>query len=168
MVTIKKKIIIILMIVISVFSIASLSMPLLKGSTALFYDSGRIDAFKYFSKCLIENFNPWIGIGTASSSYWGPACQIKYNYAVDHWMPWLHSDYLLFFFENGIIGLIIYLTTICYLISMAYKAQKPYLFSAFIGYLGCMLFNYPLHFPVHVFLGCLIVREIFNDKFVNL
>lgn len=128
----------------------------------LFDSAERFNAYRLFMKTWADLPNPMIYFGTGPGTFMvlGPEIQIKNKFMVNdrHIFLWtaMHCDYLQVLFETGIIGLGLF----CLL---GYRALKyhyencVYKFSATLGYLGMMLFNYPLRYYLTLSLGVVLL-----------
>lgn len=78
---------------------------------------------------------------------------------MDFWL-WLHSDWAQCLFELGVIGFCLYLILSVYCVKRSWRIPGGY-FAATLGFLAMMLFNYPMHLPIHAFLGAFLVWVCF-------
>jgi hypothetical protein len=69
---------------------------------------------------------------------------------------WFHSDWFQSFFEMGVVGFLAYLSLFMKCVWESWK--RDYLLSASVIAWGAMaVFNFPVHLPVHAFIGCSLV-----------
>lgn len=132
------------------------------------FDRG--DNYLFFWKEWRGRFNPLIGCGNGGFYIWGPLLtDLKTRFTdaffrnlyshlgvgvgdrvIDAW-AWLHSDIYQTLFELGVIGLILWALAVGSILKRLMK-NMIYLGGA-VAWLTCALFYYPVHFPLHLFLG---------------
>lgn len=83
------------------------------------------------------------------------------------WFFWLHNDWLQLTLEQGIVGLVCFLMAGIYLVWRTYRTHNHSTFLALLAYGACMVTNFPMHWPTHVFLGFILVRLSFTSIYVK-
>lgn len=68
---------------------------------------------------------------------------------------WAHSDWIQILFELGFVGLFAALACAWFTLRKAFR--RPWLFAACAGYAAAMMFNFPVHLPVHAFIGAALL-----------
>lgn len=104
------------------------------------------------------------GEGLGTFHIFGPFFQERYNHDVPHWNIFLHNDFLQTLFEVGIIGFLACINMLIFAIYKFIRRKEYLMLSCLIAWVGCALFNFPLHYPMHAFFGLLLICEAFNEK----
>lgn len=103
----------------------------------------------------------FVGTGLGSTEVLLPHIQYGEGHRGQHeWFLWMHNDWLQLLFEQGIIGLAVYLNAFFFALKASWK--NVYLSSALIGVAVCALGNYPARLPVHGFILMAIVVMCFR------
>lgn len=113
--------------------------------------SGRFWHWKMFMQWWWDNANIWIGAGSGSFNWLGPAIQGPSKEA----FLYMHNEYLQVLFEQGIIGFILLMAL--WLTSMWKVRKSAWLFGTFCAASVSMLTQFPLrYFASQVFIALLI------------
>jgi uncharacterized membrane protein len=162
--------------IVSVIAMALVSIPFY--SEKFLNDSGRFNTWKvttdYFfdpvapclkwakttdevTSCHKNYINPIFGAGSGSFQVLGPRSQLL-NGATGHDLfLFAHNEYLQIFFEQGAIGLVVFLA---FGLQVLWRARnRPWLFSSLATYAFIMLTQFPFRFFPSAFIGALLVRE---------
>ena len=142
---------------IGILGVAYILFP--KGNQfQLFDDSLRFGMYDHYLKSFFSGGNIWLGYGLSTFPYFGIESQLQHQYMVGSWAIWAHSDWLQTFMELGVIG------TTCMVIPLIVVLRRSlsdkYLCASIFGYMGCMCWNYPLHYPVHAIFGLWLVLHL--------
>lgn len=108
----------------------------------------------------------WIGQGPGTSAVFLPFLQQhaqgpEYKHAI---FLWFHSDWVQLLFEQGIVGLGVYL--VGFLTAVRHALRTSYLIAPLFGVAFCALGNFPVHWPVHAFtcMGIILMCFHFGRK----
>ena len=131
----------------------------------LIHDSQRFRFYQHTFDFYVNYIDKWFGVGTGLFNVFGKIIQAKYNYHVDsEIMVFVHNDYLEVLFVNGIVGLSLLLWSITVAIYKTIDRRDYALLSAMAGYLGAMLFDYPLRYPIHSIIGAYLLAHGMRDR----
>jgi hypothetical protein len=75
---------------------------------------------------------------------------------------WFHGDVLQLIFEQGALGAISFLVVAFFAVRAAQR--NVFTFSSLMAYLACTLGNYPVHLPLHAFLGFALFAMSFEGE----
>ncbi len=118
-----------------------------------FHSTGRFQAWRTIFDWWYSSGKILFGHGTGMGSV------VFYNAARSDMsfgpFYWAHNDYLQILFDNGVVGLASFLIALFYTLKKAF--DRPWLFASLSGYAATMLFNFPLHVPVHAIVGAALV-----------
>lgn len=123
--------------------------------------SDRFTAYRIFMAWLYRSKFLLFGTGLGSFSAFAPTVQIKSHFMMEMtrqgikgWFwPWLHSDFLQCFFEFGVVGGGLIVSTYLYCLMRNIKINRDAeLFSLGLGLGGCALLNYPCRYFSTAFL----------------
>ncbi len=95
----------------------------------------------------------------AAAVVFNNAMSIDRSFGAFHWA---HNDYLQILFDNGVSGLVAFLFAVFYTLRAAF--DRPWLFASLSGYAAMMLFNFPLHVPIHALTGAMLVALAYRPK----
>lgn len=133
--------------------------------TALHID--RWDIWASYLKWLDIYSNWWIGVGSNAFMAFGPSIQQWAKIEGDGHIMWLHNDWLQLLFENGIVGLILWINLSVIVLVKSFMDRNNVIFTALVAYLFAMLGNYPAQLFMFSLLGvgityCAIVNYRFR------
>lgn len=131
----------------------------------IFQDSGRFYTWRIALEWLIDKGNPLLGQGAGSTELLLPMIQSDTKLITNEWFIWMHNDWLQLFFEQGLVGLILFGMMFYQASKKAFK--KPALFGVLIGFAFCALGNYPLHSPILAVAGVLTLALCFRGDEVT-
>lgn len=151
-----------LLLTVALFIAAFIFVAWFIDPSNLFYSSGR---FKLYEAVLTEWWNKydiWFGTGLGTYPLFGLDAQLKHKVLAGTWAIWMHSDWLQILVELGIVGLILALTSsISIFLRVMYR---PAYLGALLSFSGSMLFNYPIHYPIHALLLMFIIIMAYGEK----
>jgi len=128
----------------------------------LLNDSTRFEAYGHFFRYWFDHVNLLVGTGNGSFHVLGPSIQSKVGFN-DTW-AWAHSDLLQLLFEMGLISVALYSWAFYEVIIRCLRARRYDLLCSIIGYLGTCIFNYPMHYAVHAFVGSFLVITALKSR----
>jgi hypothetical protein len=121
--------------------------------------SGRTEYWKDVLTWWASSDREWLGQGTGTGrmifqGMWRNKGHLN--------AQWAHSDWLQLLFENGLVGL----TAGCLAFYFTLRAarNRTWLFAAVLGYGAMAFFNYPVHLPIHSFLGASLIWLAFQKE----
>ena len=121
--------------------------------------NGRWEIWEMGLKYWWANANPWFGVGTGVTTVYLPYLQNTLGVQRGNWFMWFHNDWLQILFEQGIVGFSAVL--VMFLCALKRAIHNHLIGPALLGYGVCALGNYPLHLPVHAFVGAYLVAAAF-------
>jgi len=137
-------------------SVIAIPCGFLVAGRDLFDTNGRMTIWASSIQFLHESGKQIVGLGAGSFSLIGP----KLSKNPDHLFTWMHSDILQIYFEQGIIGLILFFGLAAFSLIKSYK--NPPLFAAVVAYLFFMSANMPAHYVISGVYGFWMLRTIFS------
>lgn len=138
--------------------VVCLSLAYLTQGEKLLSTSGRWWHWKMFMDFWFDNANIWIGAGSGSFQWLGPAIQGPTKEA----FLFMHNEYLQVLFEQGIIGFSLLMAL--WLISMWKVRKSAWLFGTFCAASVSMLTQFPLRFFVSQVFIALLIHEAHTLK----
>lgn len=121
--------------------------------TQFFSSTGRFWFWGEIWKWFTDSGKLWLGHGTGALDI-----ILRSKLATDpeyRTVIWAHNDYLQILFDNGILGLSLFLLAALFTLRQAFKNTA--VFAALCAYLATALFNFPMHVPLHAFVGAALV-----------
>lgn len=123
-------------------------------------DSGRFAVWGAALRWWWENVNVWIGSGLGTWFALGPHIQstmLGRTDAHDGFLMVLHSDTIQILFEQGIIGLALFVTMMVCAFKSAIAKKRMWVVAAMAAYCVTACGNFPMHLPVPGFLGAFLL-----------
>lgn len=125
-------------------------------------DNGRIKLWRDMMSWWWERCNHLFGAGLGTFELFGPSVQRTKHTLDQKYFIWMHSDWLQIVFEIGFIGLIVSVWT--YSAALKHSLDRGPMFPSLVGFGIMMCGNYPLHLPVHAFVGALLISMAFSKN----
>jgi len=151
-------------------TMAAMVAPLFLGAVilspqGLIDDNSRFGMWKWLFDFWWEGgvFVRWFGYGLGTVRTMLPIIQINTD-PNGAWYLFAHNDWLQILFEQGQFGLASAFVG-AYGLGRAALKKNPHLFAALAAYGSVMLFNFPLHWPVHSFLLFVLVGLTYKTSF---
>lgn len=128
-------------------------------SDNLLSDSGRFHLWGMMYRWWVDQ--GWVrvafGTGLGSMRFYIPQEQALVDGMTTGFFFWLHNDWLQIAMEQGVVG---FLCAIGLGAAVLWKARHtPHLAASLVAFGVTMCTNYPLHWPVHAFLGAILVHQ---------
>jgi O-antigen ligase len=120
-------------------------------------DNGRFQLWSAAINWWLKSADHFFGMGLGTYAVFGPNIQISDLHQMTWHFPWLHNEPLQILFEQGIIGLFLFLNLTYWTFRSCSKTGESWLLSAVSAYFVASLGNYPMHQPVTGFFGVLLV-----------
>jgi hypothetical protein len=133
-----------------------------QGDGAFFRDSGRFSRWQAFMVYWLEYVDWKIGAGPGTSEVLLPYIQMLKGEVANEFFLWFHGDVLQLIFEQGALGAISFLVVAFFAVRAAQR--NVFTFSSLMAYLACTLGNYPVHLPLHAFLGFALFAMSFEGE----
>jgi len=118
------------------------------GQDRIFTTSGRMVVWKnsfYFWKRFA---NMWIGFGQGSAMQVVPVTQKLFQQDSNQVFLWMHNEWYQVLFEQGIIGLVLWLYAYLHLLVKTFLNNEKYITVAIIVFGFVCLFNYPFRMAI--------------------
>ncbi len=115
----------------------------------------RVENWRLFGRYWLENYNWLIGSGNGSFYMLGPIIQ-RVNGLENFFWLWAHSDIFQTFLELGAIGLSLWGIAVSHILYRL-RDNTPWFMAAFAWLVTAALY-YPVHFPIHLWLGMMIAN----------
>lgn len=128
----------------------------INGAT-LYTSHDRTDQWKLLMSWWWDNANHWLGTGSGTFQWLGPAIQNKER----DLFVWMHNDYLQVLFEQGLIGL--FLMGCMFVVCIKKAWNRPWLLSAMGGSAFAMVTQFPLRFPLSALFILALIRISFEE-----
>lgn len=122
-----------------------------------FHQSDRIDNWKLFLTWLFDNGKEWFGAGTGLFQWIGPILQQR----SDNLFTWAHNDWIQILIEQGFLGLGLSLALVFLCLKKSYKT--PWLFATNLGFMACMLTQFPLRYFIGQLLAVTLIRSSLEE-----
>ncbi len=119
-----------------------------------FSSSGRLAGWQMIVEWWWATGKIFMGLGTGMGAIVFDQ-ERQANPAFSHMAIWAHNDYLQVMFDNGLIGLGALLLVVWY--AMKRSFNRPWLFASVVGYAATAFFNFPVHLPIHAFVGAALL-----------
>lgn len=118
----------------------------------LMNDSNRIRTWKFFMQYWARE-NHWLGTGAGTFAVFSSDIQIHNSNFDTAWWVWMHNDWLQIMFEQGYIGIALYLSLFCLAIRNLIKRKETQVAMSLFLYGLCATVNYPLHLAFSAAIG---------------
>lgn len=123
--------------------------------------SGRFEGWQTILDWWKASDHYWLGLGTgAGTTIFGRQHFADPNFA--QMGLWAHNDFLQILFDNGVIGLVVFI--LCFIYVLYHSYDRPTLFAANVGYSATAFYNFPLHVPLHALVGASLVWLTYRGK----
>jgi O-antigen ligase len=110
--------------------------------------------------------NQLLGTGLGSYFVLGPNVQIRVMHQYSDHLFWMHNDFLQIMFEQGIVGLGLFVLMAIFVFRYAgrsaLKSGSGWVHASLAAYAMTCLGNFPMHLPVPAFLGAFLVVYAFR------
>ncbi len=102
-----------------------------------------------------EPFIHWFGLGPGTFRPILPLLQVEGG-ENNTWFLWLHNDWLQQLPEQGRVGVVA--AGLAYGTLLWYARNSPFISAGLVSYGAMMATNFPIHWPVHAFMGFVLVK----------
>ncbi len=133
-----------------------------QGDGAFFRDSGRFSRWQAFMSYWWDNVNHAVGTGPGTAEVLLPYIQMLKGEVANEFFLWFHGDAIQLIFEQGYLGAASYLVMCGFAVRLA--RPNVFNFAPLLAYLACTLGNYPVHLPLHAFLGFALFAMSFEGE----
>lgn len=116
-------------------------------------DTGRFSIWRQTLKTWVSEGNLYSGMGTGSVHQYLRLDNVLNNRPRGGF--WVHNDWFQILIENGVIGLTA--AALLFAFALIKSESRPWLQSSIAAFGACMIFNFPLHMPLHAFTGAALI-----------
>lgn len=119
---------------------------------AIYSSPDRISNWKLFMSWWWENANIYLGSGSGTFQWLGPAIQNR----ADNLYVWMHNDFMQIAFEQGLLGIALAVALLVTCLRRAW--ERPWLVASIGGVCFSMLTQFPLRFAASQLFLLLLIR----------
>lgn len=131
----------------------------------LFHHSGRFPVYIESMKFLFNSDRVLNGFGISSYWYYGPIIQEKLLSMKNGYFTIMHSDFLQFFFEFGVVAGVALIISLIAIVRRTIILKNLHLTAAIASYFIFALFYYPCHVTLTAILGMFIFRKAIGEGY---